>query len=111
MTARIIPPRVPFLDERSGLISREWYLYFLALTGDVETMDGNALGFAPVSAPVDIEAATRDTFGVAPGAVPLDIATAAQDAMDIAPQVGDLLERVVALEAIVNDLRLGATVL
>ncbi len=27
----ITPPRVPFFDERSGLISREWYMFFLSL--------------------------------------------------------------------------------
>ena len=30
-TTTITPPRVPFLDERSGLISREWYRFFLNL--------------------------------------------------------------------------------
>lgn len=27
----IIPPRVPLMDARNGLISREWYLFFLSL--------------------------------------------------------------------------------
>lgn len=27
----ITPPRVPILNERTGLISREWYLFFLSL--------------------------------------------------------------------------------
>lgn len=27
----IIPPRVPLMDPRSGLIAREWYLFFLSL--------------------------------------------------------------------------------
>ena len=27
----ITPPRVPLLDERTGLISRQWYLFFLSL--------------------------------------------------------------------------------
>lgn len=27
----IIPPRVPLMDPRNGLISREWYLFFLSL--------------------------------------------------------------------------------
>lgn len=27
----ITPPRVPFFDERSGLISREWYMFFLSM--------------------------------------------------------------------------------
>lgn len=28
---QITPPRVPFLDERSGMVSREWYRFFLNL--------------------------------------------------------------------------------
>ncbi|KKN66537.1 hypothetical protein LCGC14_0470710 [marine sediment metagenome] len=27
----IVPPRVPFNDPRTGLISREWYRFFLSL--------------------------------------------------------------------------------
>ena len=27
----ITPPRVPLMDPRNGLISREWYLFFLSL--------------------------------------------------------------------------------
>lgn len=36
-TTRIPAPRVPFIDERTGLMSREWYRYFqnlYTLTGD-----------------------------------------------------------------------------
>ena len=36
-------PRVPFTDERTGLISREWYRFLLnlfTLTGSGETVDG-----------------------------------------------------------------------
>lgn len=28
---QITPPRVAFLDQRTGTISREWYLFFLSL--------------------------------------------------------------------------------
>lgn len=31
LSVQITPPRVPFLDQRSGTISREWYLFFLSL--------------------------------------------------------------------------------
>lgn len=85
MTARLIPPRIPLVDARTGLIAREWYLYFLALGGDVDTMDGNALGFAPASVPVDINTASQYAFGIAPEAAPLDIAAAVQDAISLAP--------------------------
>lgn len=35
----ITPPRVPFFDERSGLISREWYMFFLSLFRNVGGAD------------------------------------------------------------------------
>ena len=35
----ITPPRVPFFDERSGLISREWYMFFLSLFRNVSGSD------------------------------------------------------------------------
>lgn len=31
IATNIVPPRVPFLDDRTGLISREWYQFFLSL--------------------------------------------------------------------------------
>lgn len=39
----ITPPRVEFLDPRTGRISREWYMFFLSLfnlTGSGTTVDG-----------------------------------------------------------------------
>ena len=35
----ITPPRVPFFDERSGLISREWYMFFLGLFRNANMAD------------------------------------------------------------------------
>lgn len=35
----ITPPRVPFLDERTGLISREWYMFFLGLFRSTQQLD------------------------------------------------------------------------
>lgn len=83
MTARIIPPRVALVDARTGLIAREWYLYFLALSGDVGTMEGNSLGFAPAGVSVDVDA--LDTFGIAPEAATIDVAAAVQDALSLTP--------------------------
>lgn len=42
----ITPPRVPFLNEKTGLISREWYMFFLNLFTNVQ--DNNALTDAAV---------------------------------------------------------------
>lgn len=46
MTVRLIPPRVPWLDERTGLIAREWYLF---LGNFVSTADGTASGLGALS--------------------------------------------------------------
>ena len=40
----ITPPRVPLLDERTGLISRQWYLFFLSLFQSAENNDSPNLG-------------------------------------------------------------------
>jgi len=132
MTARLLPPRVPLTDPRTGTIAREWYLYFLALNRDVNDIDGNALGFAPVAAPIDFAIEAQNALGLQPGAVPIDLTALSQDALGLAPGadvggiaaaigdmqqygidpiVGALAARVAALESIVNDLRLGAPVL
>lgn len=46
---QITPPRVPFIDARSGAISREWYMFFLSLwtaTNDLNVEVGTALNSA-----------------------------------------------------------------
>ena len=85
MTARLIPPRIALVDARTGMIAREWYLYFLALNSDVDTSDGNAIGFAPTSPPVDIETVVQVAGNLSPGVVPIDVAAAVQDALSLAP--------------------------
>jgi hypothetical protein len=37
----ITPPRVPLIDERTGLIDRAWYLFFLSLNNVATTIEGN----------------------------------------------------------------------
>lgn len=73
MTTRIIPPRVPFIDGRSGLIAREWYLYFLSLAGDVQDLETGLVGLAPLPISVtsaDIAAVVQDSLSLAPPVVP-----------------------------------------
>ena len=43
-TTQITPPRVPFTDERTGAVSREWYRWFYNLY----TITGEGLGITPV---------------------------------------------------------------
>jgi hypothetical protein len=37
----ITPPRVPFIDARTGLIDRAWYMFFLSLLNAAQTIDSN----------------------------------------------------------------------
>lgn len=40
----ITPPRVAFIDPRTGLITREWYLFFLSLYRAADTVDSGDVG-------------------------------------------------------------------
>lgn len=40
----ITPPRVPFINERTGLIDRAWYLFFLSLFRVAESSEDAAIG-------------------------------------------------------------------
>ena len=55
----ITPPRVPFFDERSGLISREWYMFFLSLFRGVQTGDDWNKGLAASDSSAQINAAIQ----------------------------------------------------
>ncbi len=67
----ITPPRVPLTDERTGLISREWYRFFLnlfVLTGSGTSQVSLAdLQIGPPNATVeDLQNIKPDQFGIAP---------------------------------------------
>jgi hypothetical protein len=40
----ITPPRVPLIDERTGLIDRAWYLFFLSLNNAIVTVENVDVG-------------------------------------------------------------------
>lgn len=54
-STNITPPRVPFLDERTGLISREWYRFLLYVFTEVNSAKINVryLKTAPATQPVN----------------------------------------------------------
>lgn len=59
-------PRVPFIDERTGLMAREWYLFFLNLyvnTGGASNLNVKALQLAP--APQDAAALLQSFYDAA----------------------------------------------
>lgn len=60
------PPRVPLTDERTGLITREWYRYFLDLQSQVtatELTEFEATADAHVSTGTDSDTAPVPSFG------------------------------------------------
>ena len=85
MTARLIPPRIALVDPRTGMIAREWYLYFLALNNDVGDIDSTLIGFSPVAPPVDFSSGVQNALGLQPDPAPIDVAAAVQDALSLAP--------------------------
>lgn len=67
----ITPPRVPLIEERTGLISREWYRFFLSLFtltgGGTNTTSLTDLQVGPPSMQVeDIQRLIPSEFGTAP---------------------------------------------
>ena len=40
----VTPPRVPLIDERTGLIDRAWYMFFISLFRNAETTDAMTIG-------------------------------------------------------------------
>lgn len=68
-TTNITPPRVPIVDERTGLISREWYRFFLnlfVLTGSGQnTISITDLQVGPPVGEVDLSGVNPEPSGLA----------------------------------------------
>lgn len=95
----ITPPRVPLSDPRTGLIAREWYLFFLSLfnqTGE-STVSLEDVQKGPPSDPVDVATLLTQTQLDTPGdsAVVSGLASLATDvqALAVAPIYTPQLER------------------
>jgi hypothetical protein len=97
MTVKFVPPRVPLVDPRTGLISREWYRLF----ADVFSATTGA--------------SVADDFGVDPAIVgnPEILALLGVVAQSAGQQAGieALQARVAELEKGIDDLRKGTVVL
>lgn len=58
----ITPPRVALIDQRTGLIDRAWYMYFLSLFNAAQiAVDGQNLGPDAASLAASLEAALQQT--------------------------------------------------
>lgn len=92
----IIPPRVSFIDERTGLIAREWYRFLLSLfsdSGDLQTQV-QALEMQTAFMPDDPGAAEQAAEAAARWAVLGDVYTGAadRDLVDVRNLVATLAE-------------------
>lgn len=83
-------PRVPFIDERTGLMAREWYLFFLNLyvnTGGASNLNVKALQLAPTPQDAAALLAQASDDAQAPSSNDAALAALAQDvqALAVAP--------------------------
>ena len=107
---QITPPRVDFLDQRTGAISREWYRFLLSLRNSAQTsQDAATLGpdsdslIASYSAMLDTLA--QETRSQAPGASVDDVASLQTQVQDIESQApGASVNDVAVLQTQVQDL-------
>lgn len=85
----ITPPRVPFTDERTGLISREWYRFFLGLF----TLTGSGSNSVSLT---DLQ--------VGPPAIPIELVTVDPNALDNSTNTSPLLSQIAEIEKQINGI-------
>ena len=85
----ITPPRVPLTDSRTGLISREWYMFFLSLFNKVggSTISLDDMQLAPQPS-AGVTAAALDDLQLSP---PLPLPTPVNELAYMAPSDCDAL--------------------
>jgi len=88
-TTNITPPRVPFTDERTGLISREWYRFFLGLF----TLTGSGSNSVSLT---DLQ--------VGPPAIPIELVTVDPNALDNSTNTSPLLSQIAEIEKQINGI-------
>ena len=84
----ITPPRVPLVDERTGLIDRSWYMFFLSLF-DAATQVYNADEAAPNASSLvaSYDAAIRALANDVQTTPPVPPAQSVDDAWKLAPPI------------------------
>jgi hypothetical protein len=97
----ITPPRVPFFDERSGLISREWYMFFLGLFRTEQQIDDWAKSPQAFDASGEIAQAAQSAQLAA--TLRNELGNAAQDAQ-LSAQLSSTREELAALRTMVQGL-------
>lgn len=120
MTVRFVAQRVPLVDPKTGIISREWYLLFQQLFNFSTGVDDNLINLiAPASNPDVINSALfalADQLSVSPVSISAtpsedDVVPVAQNlyfsADDVLPLIWGLNDQIAMLRSEVNDLRQG----
>jgi hypothetical protein len=107
---QITPPRVDFIDERTGAISREWYRFLLSLKDSTQTsQDAATLGPDSTSLTVSysamLDTLAQATGSQSTGASVDDVAAVQTQVQDLASQsTGASVDAVAAVQTQVQDL-------
>ena len=116
MTVQYVPQRVPLVDPRNGIITREWYLLFQALFSTGSSSDNPEL-ITALGPSMSSDFATsaiddlRDDLSVAPAPPQLSAAALGLTVDDLLPVIGALRDEVAFLRTRINDLQQGTPVL
>ena len=107
----ITPPRVPLIDQRTGLIDRAWYLFFLSLLAAATTVyDNPDVGPSPESLIASYDAALRalaDEVGTQPAPADLSVELAKQiEAAGLSTYAPGLLSQVAEMQKQIDALNL-----
>ena len=100
----ITPPRVPLIDQRTGLIDRSWYMFFVSMFNAATAVVDDAVGPSAESLIASYDAALRalaDDVGTQPPAIDYieDIANLRKEKdLNPSPETGEL-------QAQINDVR------
>lgn len=124
MSVRYVPPRVPISDPRTGMITREWYLFLVGLQGDtgldeaaalVEPADfGTPYALALISElrssvetlPLGEPARMTQTDDLSPPTPPIFVALD-----DVLPVIGSLRDEVAMLRRRIDEIAQGVPIL
>lgn len=108
---KFIPPRVPLLDSRTGLISREWYLFFQGVFDRIGGSNGQSIPDVIQDLPDDagLEELKAVTFSQLDGLgqLPPQVEAILVDALS---ELHSLRDQVAELTKTVQDLQQGINI-
>ena len=99
-TVSFVPPRVPFVDLRTGMITREWYLFLQKLfdpQADLALTDALLLGLSANNGDAQLDTSMQE---LRQG--PVSVTTPAID--DVAPILGLLRDEIAELRKAIEGL-------